>query len=54
MQEYNAAVPATWRVVNRNDIVTGVPRIGRYAHVGHAVLSASGSQAGVAIVVGRG
>jgi hypothetical protein len=39
--EYNALVPDSWRVTNRNDIVPSVPRLLGYCHVRHSVRLAS-------------
>jgi hypothetical protein len=36
-EQFDAAVPDAWRIVNGNDVVCGVPRLLGYCHVGHEV-----------------
>jgi hypothetical protein len=43
--EFNARVPNCWRVTNRADAVTQVPRLLGYCHVGHCVTLAPGGGA---------
>uniref|UniRef100_A0A061R3D8 Triglyceride lipase n=1 Tax=Tetraselmis sp. GSL018 TaxID=582737 RepID=A0A061R3D8_9CHLO len=38
---YNAAVRDSWRVFNKNDIVSSVPRMGNYKHVDNAVAASA-------------
>jgi len=37
VEEFNALVPDSWRITNKNDIVPTVPRMLGYAHVRHSV-----------------
>jgi hypothetical protein len=36
-EQFDAAVPDAWRIVNGNDVVCSVPRLLGYCHVGHEV-----------------
>lgn len=43
VQEYNSKVHDSWRVFNKNDIVSSVPRMGNYKHICNSVaVSAKG------------
>ena len=43
VETYNELVEDSWRVFNKNDIVSSVPRSGNYMHVDNAVaVSAEG------------
>lgn len=45
--QFDSLLPNTWRVTNKNDAVTFVPRLLGYSHVGHKVSLGPGGEAEV-------